>query len=70
VTHILGQEKPSIDEVLSHHGVKGMKWGVRKDRLAGGEPSTSNEVVPGHLKKGRNWSGSACCHCWGGLCRV
>jgi hypothetical protein len=27
----LGQDKPSLDEVLEHFGVKGMKWGVRRD---------------------------------------
>jgi hypothetical protein len=29
---ILGQEKPSLDELVEHSGVKGMKWGVRKKR--------------------------------------
>ena len=24
------------DEVLAHHGVKGMKWGVRKQLAVGG----------------------------------
>lgn len=27
------------DEVLAHHGVKGMKWGVRKQRPSGGASS-------------------------------
>lgn len=30
MTYILGQEKPPLSEVLSHYGVVGMKWGVRK----------------------------------------
>ena len=28
--------KPSLDDVLEHHGVKGMKWGIRKRRVAPG----------------------------------
>lgn len=31
---ILGQEpSPSLEELLEHSGVKGMKWGVRKKRV-------------------------------------
>jgi hypothetical protein len=28
-------EKPATPEELLHYGVKGMKWGVRKDRPEG-----------------------------------
>lgn len=28
--------KPSLDDVLEHHGVKGMKWGFRKRRVLKG----------------------------------
>lgn len=35
MTIIVGQEKPSLEVVLAHHGVKGMRWGVRKDRGPG-----------------------------------
>jgi hypothetical protein len=29
---ILGEEdKPSLEDALEHHGVKGMKWGIRKE---------------------------------------
>lgn len=36
MAYILGEEiKPSPEEVLAHHGVKGMKWGVRKEEPAG-----------------------------------
>lgn len=31
---IVGAEKPSLEEVLEHHGVKGMRWGVVRQRLA------------------------------------
>lgn len=39
MTHIIGQEKPSLTE-LQHHGVKGMKWGVRRDRPSSGDSSS------------------------------
>ena len=35
MTHIIGAEKPPLDELV-HFGVRGMHWGVRKARVAGG----------------------------------
>lgn len=40
--------KPTYQPELYHHGVKGMKWGVRKDRKTSGERkshSTSSEKI-------------------------
>ena len=31
------------DDILEHHGVKGMKWGVRKDRKKSGSKSSSSK---------------------------
>lgn len=31
---IVGLEKPPLGEVLAHHGVKGMRWGVVRKNLA------------------------------------
>lgn len=42
---------PVVDKVLSHYGVKGMKWGVRRDDPSGGgtqvklKPVLGNRVV-------------------------
>lgn len=45
----------AVDTVLEHHGVKGMKWGVRKNRggssggSSSGKPqSEDHKVVSGH----------------------
>lgn len=35
MTYIIGQEKPTLDD-LSHHGIKGMKWGHHKAQPSGG----------------------------------
>ena len=32
---VYGAEKPSLEEALAHHGVKGQRWGVRRARPSG-----------------------------------
>ena len=32
----------SVEDILEHYGVKGMKWGVRKDRSSGSSSSSSS----------------------------
>lgn len=44
MTMIVGQDKPSLEE-LAHHGVKGMHWGVRKERDSGVKSFNDNKVV-------------------------
>ena len=44
----------SIDDVLEHYGVKGMKWGVRKDRKAPPGPADITvKAVPGKKIKAK-----------------
>lgn len=35
--YLMGLDKPSLDEVLEHHGVKGQRWGVRRAASALGK---------------------------------
>jgi hypothetical protein len=44
VTDRIPEEKPSLEEVLAHHGVKGMHWGVRKDRDSGSSSGTGSNI--------------------------
>lgn len=37
---------------LSHHGVKGMKWGIRKDRKSTGQNSANRELMVAKTKTG------------------
>jgi hypothetical protein len=37
VTAIANETKPTLEEFLSHHGVKGQKWGVRKMHPTGSQ---------------------------------
>lgn len=40
-----------MDETLQHHGVKGMKWGVRKDRKHGSGRDTPNKNYSAAMRK-------------------
>lgn len=51
---MLHDEKMSLDDALEHHGIKGMRWGVRK-RVTRGEIKTARKSVKkdarAHLKE-------------------
>lgn len=48
---MVNYEKPSLNE-LTHYGVKGMKWGVRKDRSKGGYHYYFQNQTKHIIKKG------------------
>lgn len=43
--------KPSVDEALAHYGVKGMRWGVRRDNSANGFDVYKDPDAPRFSKK-------------------
>jgi hypothetical protein len=41
MSRFANEVNPPLEQVLQHFGVKGMRWGVRKDRILGREPDKS-----------------------------
>ena len=41
----MAQTVDLVDEILEHHGVKGMRWGVRKEDIAGAAKSAGRKVA-------------------------
>lgn len=39
---IMNDVNPPLDEILEHHGIKGMKWGVRRQRSGESSGSSSS----------------------------
>ena len=48
--------KPPLDDVLEHHGVKGMKWGIRKQKISLGLNRARRKINTGvsQISKSRN----------------
>ena len=42
-----------VDEFLAHHGVKGMRWGVRKEEVSSAASSAGKAAGRGLAKTGR-----------------
>lgn len=53
MTFLMGQEKPSLEDLLEHHGVKGMQWGVRKKEDTSARTSPKKAMVPPAVQKQR-----------------
>ena len=52
MTYFIDIDK-SAEDFISHHGVKGQKWGVRKDRSASGRRSkTKRSLITININKG------------------
>ena len=41
----------TLEEVLAHHGIRGMKWGVRKRRGSDGKVSGGSTSTPPHVSE-------------------
>lgn len=59
MSYILGQEKPPLDELVIHYGVRGMKWGVRKDRSGEKLSKVTNSRGERITKADAKWERSA-----------
>lgn len=46
-----------LEDLLEHHGVKGMKWGVRKDKGHEGESATKRQIAKADKKYAKSFSG-------------
>lgn len=47
---ILNEQKPPLDEALVHFGVKGMKWGVRKNRTTDQLDKSERQAAKQNMK--------------------
>jgi hypothetical protein len=48
---IVNDDKPSIEDVMAHHGVKGQKWGVRKAKATSAEIHAARQRQDARLRE-------------------